>query len=175
MSSSPASFSLVSEELAASASLLPAQPQCLKAIVFNQSSHTFALPLIAAVKVINFPPDLSQQMDDLGLIYLGQAAIKIVNPATPEAISLLPAKPANGQFLVILQARPGTLYGIPVDTPPDVIDLPVTSFRTVPDAHHQGSLFHWVRYVSIPPEAEAASARIYLLDMQRVANTPLNL
>jgi hypothetical protein len=131
-----------------------------------------ALPMVAILKVMNTPTDL-QSISSVGLLYVGQAGIQLLNP--PAQVS------EAAPFLVIFQA-PGTrLYGLLVQQPPDILELPLSTFHPLPDRSLDAGLLSYVKYVALLPESELAflpefeniPSRIYLLDLQAIANSTL--
>jgi chemotaxis signal transduction protein len=172
MSSRPVSLSLLSEDITpdvASPPLDSPPPPSLQVMVFTLDDQTFALPLISVLKVLDCPPDLDAQVDQLGVFYLGQAAIKLLSPHRSAIAGVQPQAPPTS-FLIVLQARSGMFYGIPVNSVPDVTELPLPAFHLLPDVQSHQGLFNFVRYVAILTEAENTSSRIYLLDLKQIAH-----
>lgn len=150
----------------------PASPpnketQTLRIIVFTISDYQLALPLATVLKVMNCPPVISNISKSLGLVYIGQAAVRLINlhPKLDSGKSKQPE--TEWRFLIILQPRAGELWGIPVDNPPNLIELPLTAFRVLPESHRQTSLLGLASHVAIVSQEEMTST-IFLLDLEGV-------
>jgi purine-binding chemotaxis protein CheW len=145
-----------------------AQPQTLKLIVFSLGSYTLALPLVFVIKVTNTPANLRQQFEGVGLFYIGQTAVRLLDickqllaDGTDPAI--------DGPFLIIFQLRSGELYGITADTPPDLQELPLSEFKPVPEVHRQLPPLSLVSYIAQP----ASGSQILLLDLHTLRQTTI--
>jgi hypothetical protein len=156
----------------ASASL-PTSVTTLKVMQLEVDHNlTFALPMIAILKVMNTPTDL-QSISSVGLLYVGQAGIQLLNPPSLESEA--------APFLVIFQTSGTKLYGLLVQQPPDILELPTSTFHPLPDRPTDAGLLSYVKYVALLPESELAflpefeniPSRIYLLDLQVIANSAL--
>jgi len=143
-----------------------AATQRKQVIVFAIGNYLLALPLTAVLKVMNYPSIVSSgSSHELGLLYIGQAAIKLLN--LQQLVSGKSESVAQRQFLIILQASPGELYGIPVDNPPDLAELPLATFRVIPESHRQSSPLGMASHAAFVTEGETTST-IFLLDLKRV-------
>lgn len=164
---SPFSVPGISSSTGVQASPPNKENQLLKVIVFNISDYQLALPLATVLKVMNCPPVISSISKSLGLIYIGQAAVKLINfhPKLDPGKSKQPE--TEGRFLIILQPRAGELWGIPVDNPPNLVELPLTAFRVLPESHRQASLLGLASHVAIVSQEEMTST-IFLVDLEGV-------
>jgi chemotaxis signal transduction protein len=134
----------------------------LQVIVFSAVGHQLALPAALILKVMNYPAD--RQTSHLGVLYIGQAAVKILNLRSqqPELVETSPPE----RFLIILQSRPGELCGIGVDQPPDLLDLPLSSLQPLPATHQTSYLLKMATHVArINQDGDVST--LFLLDPSR--------
>jgi purine-binding chemotaxis protein CheW len=145
------------------------ETETLRVIIFTVGDYQLALPLATVLKVMNCPPVISSSFKSLGLIYIGQAAIKLINFHAKLDPGKSKHPETEGRFLIILQPRLGELWGIPIDNPPNLIELPLTTFRVIPKSHCQDSLLGLASHVAIMSQEEMTST-IFLLDLDQVFN-----
>lgn len=164
---SPSSVPGISPPTGFQASPPGKETQTLRVIVFTMGDYQLALPLAAVLKVMNCPPVISSSSNSLGLIYIGQATVRLINfhPKLDPGKSKQPE--TEGRFLIILQPRLGELWGIPVDNPPNLVELPLTTFRVLPESHRQACLLGLASHVAILSQEEMTST-IFLLDLEQV-------
>jgi chemotaxis signal transduction protein len=134
----------------------------LQVIVFHAAGHQLALPAALILKVMNYPAD--RQTSHLGVLYIGQAAVKILNLRSqqPERVETSPPE----RFLIILQSRPGELCGIGVDQPPDLLDLPLSRLQPLPATHQTSYLLKMATHVARVNQ-QGDMSTLFLLDPNR--------
>lgn len=135
-----------------------------KLIVFKIADYFLALPLTAVLKVINYPPANNGDIKAPGIIQIGRHAIALwdlhqilADSDRPQTIGIRP-------FLLIAQVLPGELCAIPVEEPPNLVELPKHSLRTLPQSFHHHQLRHLVSHVAVISEAEKTFT-IFLVDL----------
>lgn len=145
-----------------------------KLIVFKIADYFLALPLTAVLKVINYPPANNGDIKAPGIIQIGRHAIALwdlhqilAGSDRPQTIEIRP-------FLLIAQVLPGELCAIPVEEPPNLVELPKHSLRTLPQSFHHNQLRYLVSHVAIISEAEKTFT-IFILDLNRTMSLLSNL
>ncbi len=123
-------------------------------IVFTVDGYFLALPSQYVLKVVAAPPVKSGGMLGLNLVQLGQYSIQLLNLAemvklqeksvasTNEntvdenvvSASGLSEAIAPPPFLMVLQSDNQQLFGIRVDAPPDLIEIPANELKPIPKA-----------------------------------------
>ncbi len=137
-----------------------ATDQTLQVLVFKLEDSLLAVPAAIVVKVMNLPTD--RQTNSLGLVYIGQVAIRIL-PLRSHDLTAAGPEP----FLIVLQIRPGELHGIGVDQPPDLLDLPLAALQPLPPAQATSDLLKMTSHVARITEGEVIST-VLLLDLNRM-------
>jgi chemotaxis signal transduction protein len=140
----------------------PDRPQSsVRVITFTIANQMLALPLNAIVKVVNCPPQMVNSTESIELFHFGQRAITVLNLYKHFAQS---SQVAGGKFLVITQLKQ-ELYAFLVDTPPDLIDLPASSIRQLPDSYRQGHAFSIASCVAVLPAVEGGT--VFIIEVEQ--------
>ncbi len=161
----------------------PATPaDHFRVIAFGIGSYTFALPMGAIARVIHCPPLENPGLGRTGLIHLEQQVIRILDlhdlaiahRPTPEAAAATVDQ--SPRFLVIARRRDGELCGIPVDTPPDLLEVERSQIRPLPPSTHQDPILSLAPMIAVLPGSETQDnptatpdSTLLLLDLNRVA------
>lgn len=147
------------------------EPEIGKFIVFMIADYLVALPMVTVLKVVNCPPELNGNLRSAGLVQMGQHSIAVLDLHQKFTSSQVPQL-NRSPFLVITQIVRGELCGIPVDEPPNIVDLPRDSIRALPKSYHQiGPLnLDIFSHVAVLSEEEK-TFMIFLLDLNRVLST----
>lgn len=142
--------------------------ESVRVITFTIANQTLALPLNAIVKVVSCPPQMISSTNSIELFHFGQRAITVLNlhkHFSPQS------EVASGKFLVITQLKQTQLkqkelYAFLVDTPPDLIDLPASTIRQLPESYHHGHALSIARCVAVLPKEEG-SIPIFIIEIEQ--------
>ncbi|MBD2451525.1 chemotaxis protein CheW [Nostoc sp. FACHB-152] len=156
----------------------------LRVVVFAIADYLFALPVGAVLKVIACPPISSTVESGIGMVDLGAQTITIVDlrqklipqVQTQQTQQVLSAVETSGRFLLLTQTRTGELCGIPVDKPPALIDIPLSTVRPVPWSYRQVADLSCVSHMavlSIAPNEEPL--KVLLFGMNQILADKLGL
>ncbi|MBW4550549.1 MAG: chemotaxis protein CheW [Aphanocapsa sp. GSE-SYN-MK-11-07L] len=137
--------------------------QTLQILTFKLGNDLVAVPTSFVIKVMNRPPD--RQANPLDLLYIGQAAIRLLNLRSSSSETLEP-------ILIILQIRPGEFHAIPVADPPNLLDLPVAHLQPLSPAQKSSDLLSITSHVARITEAEETSI-VLVLDLNQILSAPL--
>lgn len=135
-----------------------------KFIVFKITDYFFALPISIVVKAINYPQN-NRDLNSTGLVQIGSHTLalldlhQLLGDRTPDFTS-------NTPFLLIVQVIEGELCAIPVDEPPNLVELSSDSIRALPQSYHHNNLLDLVSYGAILSES-GKTFTIFLLDINR--------
>ena len=141
-------------------------PTVDKFIVFRIADCLLALPMNNVLKVINSPSVNSGGLKAMGLVQLGRHTIRVLDlyhelsPKQP-----LPS-PGNQPFLVITRSPQGELLGLSVDEPPNLMELPRESLRSVPQSERQSGVSKLISHAAVISQKQATTT-IFLLDLKR--------
>ncbi|MGF1486981.1 MAG: chemotaxis protein CheW [Prochloraceae cyanobacterium] len=153
-----------------------------KAIVFDIAGHLLALPVSAVFKVIRSSMAICSDLGNRKLVHLEEQALPIldlhqflarVQPHRQDDYQNQFLS-TQEQFLVLTHFRKGNLSAIPVDEPPSLIELPLSSIYTLPKSYKE-KISNLANHVAVCPY-ENSTINIMLLDLQQaVASIGLNL
>lgn len=139
-----------------------------KYITFKMAGYLFALPSEAILKIVTTPAPSQGGMVSMGLVQLEQYSIQTIDlvkllslqePLEDHQISSVVPEQGkdravtamtpgeNPPFLMVLQDAEGTLWGIAVDEPPDLMDIPHYALKPVPSEKRMTRALRWVSHV----------------------------
>jgi len=144
-----------------------ATEDCLRVIVFEIANYLFALPVGAVLKVVTCPPISTPIKNGIGMLELGDSTVTIVDLSQKlleetDCHKLLP----QYRFLILMQTRTGELCGIPVDNPPVMTDIPLTTIRQVPLSVRLAQLTFASHMAILPETEESSGKKIFLLGVK---------
>lgn len=144
-----------------------------KFIVFTIAEYFLALPIFSVLKVVNYPLQGNDNLRAAGLVQIGQHTLVLLDLHQKLATSYAPPLTRNSPFLVVTQVVQGELCAIPVDEPPNLVELPKDTIQTLPKSYHQNGLLDLVSHVAVFSHEEETFT-IFLLDMNRVLSATTN-
>lgn len=140
-----------------------------KFIVCQIADSLLALPIATVLKVINCPSPESGDTNNTGLIHIGRHTVTLLDLHQRLAYG---CPQQNSPFLVIVQLT-NELWAIPVDEPPNLVELPRDSIRALPQSYRHHGWQDIASYVAVISEAEK-TLTIFLLDINRIVNHASN-
>jgi purine-binding chemotaxis protein CheW len=145
------------------------ESQIGKFIVFKIAGYLLALPISDVLKVVNFSPANSKKLTTMGLVQIGKYMIKVLDLHQQLSLDTLHHWVDNPSFMVVTHDSQGELYGISVDEPPDIVELPLLTIRSLPKStSHSKPIIEMVSHVAVLPEKEDIKT-IFLLDLKQIA------
>lgn len=135
-----------------------------KFIVFKIADYFFALPISIVVKAINYPQN-NRDLNSTGLVQIGSHTLALLDlhQLLGDRTSHLDR---NTPFLLIVQVVEGELCAIPVDEPPNLVELSRDSIRALPQSYHHNNLLDLVSYGAILSES-GKTFTIFFLDINQ--------
>jgi chemotaxis signal transduction protein len=145
------------------------ESQLDKFLVFKIADYLLALPITDVLKVINLSSANNKTLPKMGLVQIGQYMIKILDLHQNLSSDTLPHSSDHPSFLVVAHHSQRELYGILVDEPPDIVELPPETIRFLPrSSNHSKPLIEMISHVAVLSEEEVVKT-IFLLDLKRIA------
>jgi chemotaxis signal transduction protein len=138
-----------------------------KFIVFKIADCLLGLPMSDVLKVVNCPSVDNGGMKAMGLVQLGRHTIRVLDLHQQLGSKALPPSPKNQPFLVISRSLQGELVGISVDEPPNLMELPRESLRSIPHSERHSGGLGLVSHAAVISQKEVTTT-ILLLDLKRV-------
>ena len=148
------------------------EPEAGKFIVFIIADYLLALPMVTVLKVVNSPLVSSGNLRAAGLVQIGHHTIMVLDLHQKLATTYATQVTRNSPFLVITQVQ-GELCGIPVDEPPNLVELPRDSIRALPKSYNQVGLMDMVSHVAVLSQEEK-TLNIFIVDINRALGATTN-
>jgi purine-binding chemotaxis protein CheW len=148
------------------------EPNIEKFIVFTIADYLLGLPISDVLKVVSCSLTDNRNLRTMGIVQLGQYMVKVLDFHQSLRSGNLTDLPGEQSFLVITRDGEGELCGILVDEPPNLMELPQQSLRSIPQSHHQSSLSQMVSHAAVV-SAKEGTMTILLLDMKRTVSNAI--
>ncbi len=142
-------------------------PEIEKFITFEVAGYWFVLPMKAILKIVNCPSPKEGGAVGIGLVQLGSHTIRLLN--LRQEIERSPtATPEQASFLVVVRNPQKELWGIALDVPPDIVELPLTTFKSVVSLETPfDDKTNWISHMAIVPTKDSTRT-LLLLDIHAV-------
>lgn len=136
-----------------------------KFITFKVADYWFALPMEAILKVVNCPSRDQGGIVSLGIVQLGTHTIQLLNLHGVFGLGNT-SPPRQLPFLLVLRDAHNKLWGITLESPPDLVELPLAIFHSVSVDRRFVPKKQWISHIAIPSEQD--SRTLLLLDLKAV-------
>ncbi|MEM8805876.1 MAG: chemotaxis protein CheW [Cyanobacteria bacterium P01_G01_bin.38] len=143
-------------------------------ITFKVADHWFALPMGKVLKVVNCPPSDKGGLITLCMVKLGAHTIQLLDLSKIFGLEADMTRPGQASFLLVLRSAHETLWGIALDTPPDLLELPLTTFQPVSAGDRTAPRRSWISHIAVVSEQES-SRTLSLLNLKAVLEKPAPL
>jgi chemotaxis signal transduction protein len=136
----------------------------VRMITFTIADHLLALPMNAVIKVVSCPPQIAKSSNSIELFHFGNYSITVLNLHSHFSNTAV----SSDKFLIVTQQKQQELYALLVDTPPDLVNFPVTTIRQLPELYQQGYALRIASCVVVLPQDEGVSS-IFVIDMEKAS------
>jgi purine-binding chemotaxis protein CheW len=141
-----------------------------KFIVFTIANYHLALPIGNVLRVMKYTPETCGEFTKMGLARIGRYTIRILNLHERLGCEERSQLGENPPFLLIARTPQGEICGIPVDTPPDLIELPFGNMRSLPSLEPQSNLIDMVSHAAVISQGESTTT-FFLVDVTRIGSS----
>ena len=138
-----------------------------KIITFKIADHWFALPMTTVLKIVNCPPSDQGGIVNLGMVQLGSHTIHLLNLYSTFGLGTDVPVRTQTPFLLVLRGTRKKLWGIVLETPPDLIDLPNTLFKSVSTDERFTPKKQWISHIAVISKQDI-SRTLLLLDLKAI-------
>ncbi|MDJ0718274.1 MAG: hypothetical protein QNJ54_29285 [Prochloraceae cyanobacterium] len=153
------------------------QPEICKAIVFEIAGHLLALPVSAVFKVIRSSIVFCTTLGNRKLVHVEDTAFPILDlhhflsQVRPDRYDEYKKQflSTQEQFLVLARLYRTNLCAIPVDDPPSLMKLPLSSTYMLPPSYRE-KIGDLASHVTIVPYQDSTIS-VMLLDLQQALAT----
>ena len=136
-------------------------------IVFKISNYLLALPISDVLKVVNLSPLADSQLRTMGIVQLGKYVIRVLDLHERFSSDGLAQLDTSRDFLVITRTPEGQLCGIGVDEPPNLMELPLESIKSLPKSEHLSGGLELVSHTAVISDAEIKKT-VFLLNSEQL-------
>ena len=133
-----------------------------KYVTFQVASYWYVIPVTEILKIVNCPPPSQGGMVGLGLVQLGPHTIQLVDLNQIFEHELTNTVSITPSFLIVLHQQENTLWGIALDTPPDLIELSSNDLKPVSLAEHSAPQSPWITHVGVVNKQNSEQAFLQL-------------
>ena len=137
----------------------------IKFITFKVADYWFSLPIAAVLKIVNCPPPEKGGIITLGVVQLGSHTIQLLDLYSMFDLDADAKIPNQLSFLLVLRNTQKKLWGIALDTPPDLIELPLSNFQAVPQNKYFATKRQWVSHIAVVSE-QGINRTLLLLNLK---------
>ncbi len=137
-----------------------------KFIVFKIADYFLALPISVVLKVVNYPPMNNRNSPTRGLVQIGSHAIALLDLHQKLPSNYTLDVNTHTPFLLIAQVNQGIICAIPVEEPPNLVELSKDSIQALPHSFANNDLLKAVSYGAIFTEQENTFT-ILILDINQ--------
>ena len=133
-----------------------------KMITFKIADHWFALPMAAVLKIVNCPPVDQGGIVNLGMVQLGAHTIHLLDLYSTFGLGSAPSALTQTPFLLVLRGSQKKLWGIVLEAPPDLIDLPNTLFKSVSTDKRFSPKKQWISHIAVISKQDISRTLLFL-------------
>jgi chemotaxis signal transduction protein len=132
----------------------------LRSIVFSLANieqtamgkYLFAMPVESVIKAIVYPAERTQLKDGIGMIYLGEETVTIVD--LRHKFATIDPTTDTSKFTILFHTHAGELCGIPIEKAPVLMDIKPTTIRPLPLAYREVNQLSFATHMAIVPQGE---------------------
>lgn len=161
---------LLTSSVSGSLPLAATNVPLVKVIVFAVGQLNLALRVETIYKVLKQTQVHSSGLHSVGIAHVGDREVMVLDLQRQLfRTSSLDAN-ATSRYLVIASKATGELYGIPVEQVPTLLEIPLSTVRSLPDAYRQSDTLGIASHVAVIPQ-EQGSLTIFLIDVEQLQAT----
>lgn len=136
----------------------------LKVLVFSMGSLNLALRVELVYKVLNSTPIYGSGVNGVGIVHMGDREVTVLNLQQRLFQSSNTNENYKQGYLIVIQNTVGELYGIPVETVPALMDVPLSSIRVLPESFRNADTLGIASHVAVICQLET-NLTLFLLDV----------
>ncbi|MEM7065165.1 MAG: chemotaxis protein CheW [Cyanobacteria bacterium P01_B01_bin.77] len=137
----------------------------VKFITFKVADYWFALPMETILKVINCPPLEQGGIVPLGIVQLGTHTIQLLDLHGVFGLGNIPS-PRQLPFLLVLRGANNKLWGITLESPPDLVELSLAAFHSVSVDRRFLPKKQWISHIAMISGQDGRT--LLLLDLKAI-------
>ena len=136
----------------------------IKVLVFSIGSLNLGLRIESIYKVLNSIQIFGSGLNGVGIAHVGDREVTVLDLQQRLFSSNSTHETLQGAYLIVIQTRESELYGIPVETVPALIDVPLSTIRVLPESFRHANTLGIASHVAVISNSET-SLTLFLLDI----------
>lgn len=133
-----------------------------KFVTFKIADYWFALPMTAVLKIVNCPPPDQGGIVPMGVVQLSSHTIQLLDLYRTFSLGPNAISSNSASFLLVLRSAHSKLWGIALHTPPDLIQLPLTAFKSVSLDKRFAPQPSWISHIAIIADHDFKQTLLFL-------------
>jgi purine-binding chemotaxis protein CheW len=146
----------------------------LKVIAFKVNTLHLAVQIDAVHKILRHTSIYSSGLHPVGVAHVDDREVTVLDIQRrlfhTTSINAL----GESNYLIVIRNTLNELYGIPVETVPTLVDIPLSSLRVLPASYRQADTLSIASHVAIIPQDEH-TLTLFLLSLDEIVTSDLNL
>ncbi len=134
----------------------------LPVIVFEIGSRTIALPQNCIKRIIQTPVAIEVHSGGMGLCYWEQRSVTVIDLQHQLGYHQVPDL-TTPRFMIVIQLD--DLYGLLINTLPQLMELPLSSIQMLPYAYQKTDPLQLFKYSAVI-QSDTGPQTIYLMDLR---------
>ncbi len=145
----------------------------LRAVIFAVQDRWFALPVGAVLKVSLCPPIQNTLASGMGTIDLGNETATVIN--LEEKFAPDREYTLNRRYLILTQTHQGEKCGLVAESPPSMIEIPLSTIRPIPPSYRQEGELSFISHLAVLPKVgETETIDVFLLGVSPLLDRAAN-
>lgn len=144
----------------------------IRVVAFPLGALNLALRVESVERVLNNVPIYSSGLNSFGVTHLGDREITVLD-LQQQLFHTATLVPGEGKaaplspYLVVIQNSAGEAYGVPIQTPPALTEIPVDAVRVLPASYRRSDTLGIASHVA-QVKGDAGPRTVFMLDVDRV-------
>ncbi|MEM6445514.1 MAG: chemotaxis protein CheW [Cyanobacteria bacterium P01_D01_bin.123] len=144
----------------------------IRVVAFPLHTLNLALRVESVERVLNNVPIYSSGLNSFGITHVGDREITVLDLQNQlfRTKTLLPRQGNDAPispYLVVIQNSAGEAYGIPINAPPALTEIPANAIRILTSSYRRSDTLGIASHVA-QVKGDTAPKTIFLLDVDRV-------
>ena len=138
----------------------------LQLLVFSVGTLKLSLPIQAIYRVVTQNLVHGSGLHPVGVTLINDLEVIVID-LYRRLFKSTPTESTKTHCLVIVQSSSGELYGIPTPDTPELMDVPLSLLRVLPESYRRADTLDIASHVALIP-LEQGSLTIFLIDINQL-------
>ena len=142
-------------------------PKAARLITFTLGDYWIGIPMASVLRVVNCPPPDRGGNLNIGVVQLGEHTVRLLNLRSQMALPDVASPNEEMPFLLVIWGLQQSLWGIALDKPPELLELPADLFKPVESDKRLSAKLQWFSHIAAVTDNEM-SGTLMVLDLKAV-------